>query len=185
MNFQIHKIIFELTKKRFEIRKIYKDGIGASFFTLRYLFPVLSIVLFYFIVKYLNLDNLKLLDLIKQMNSLIGIILGFSIASFAIFISINNQKLEEKSQNTNFTYREIGSSLFFYNVEISLLTSIIGIFLTFMIIPDLTKDTLFFLVENNKLFIISFSIYIVLFFQLIYNLFYSSIFLNSSIKKKV
>jgi hypothetical protein len=184
------EIIYELIKKRLEIRNIYKMGIGLSFSLLRYILPIIAIILFLTIIDILNLNKEDIINMIKQLNSLIGIILGFSIASFAIFISINNDKLEEKSKNTEFTYRKIGSSLFFYNVEISLFISIIGIFLTFIDLPNINILNIIDLVKNYKIIngidiikISCFLLYLFMFFQLIFNLFYSSIFLNSSIKK--
>ncbi len=187
-------IILELLKKRLYIRKIYKEGIGAPFFLLRYALPAISIVLFLILLEILSFKEKNILDLIKQINSLVGIILGFSIASFAIFVSITNNKLDDSSQQTTFSYREIGGSLFFYNVEVALFTSLIGIILAYMNIPILyTTELIQVLVSNS--FSISllysikaikfyfFFIYIFMFFQLIFNLFYSSIFLNSSIKK--
>ena len=109
-------IFIELIKKRLEIRQIYKNGIGKPYYLLRFWLPIISCIIFLLIMSILNLKESNTIELIKQFNSLIGIILGFSIASFAIFISINNDKLESKSKISEYTYREIGSSLFFYNV---------------------------------------------------------------------
>jgi hypothetical protein len=187
----IEMVITELIKKRIEIRQIYKNGIGKAFFLLRCILPLAFLIIFLFLIDYLDLKDTDIEDFIKQINSLVGIILGFSIASFAIFISINNQKLEEVSQQTKYTYREIGSSLFFYNVEVALFTSLIGIILLYINLPALhITDLLTLFTSSNfsiwvlfniKIFL--FLIYIMMFFQLIFNLFYSSLFLNSSIKK--
>lgn len=179
------KVIQALIEKRMQIRKVYKSGIGESFLFLRYILPSIFLMIFLLLINGLNKPT-QLIDVIKQLNSLVGIVLGFSIASFAIFISISNEKLEEKSQSSKYTYREIGSSLFFYNVEVSLFTSIIGILLLFIDIPLINFEyimsmTYEFSFLNLKVML--FVIYIVIFFQLIFNLFYSSIFLNSSIKK--
>lgn len=139
----------------------------------------------------LNLKESNTIELIKQFNSLIGIILGFSIASFAIFISINNDKLESKSRISEYTYREIGSSLFFYNVERSLFISLLGILMLYISLPEINiidfikilyiNGLSFNYIKIIKTFI--FILYIFMFLQLIFNLFYSSLFLNSSIKK--
>ena len=186
------KIIFELIEKRLDIRKVYKNGMGAPFFLLRYFFPILSLISTIIFISLLNLNSEDIEKLIKQLNSLIGIILGFNIASFAIFISINNDKLEKLSRDSEYTYREIGSSLFFYNIEISMIISLIGIILTFLNIPNINLNDIFLNIENMKeinllnipnLKRTLFVLYIFMFYQLIFNLFYSSIFLNSSIKK--
>ena len=187
-------VLIALFNERIKIKDKYKTGIGKPFFLLRYSLPIISLILFLFIIESLNLTETNFLDLIKQLNSLVGIILGFSIASFAIFISISNNKLEDESKQSKYTYREIGSSLFFYNVEVALFTSLIGIIILYLNIPiihisnlieflesDEITITLFFSVKAMKLYL--FTIYLLLFFQLIFNLFYSSIFLNSSIKK--
>ena len=175
------KILLKLLIQRLKIRKIYKNGIGQPFVLLRYIFPIICILLFLLLLDNLNLTKTNFLDLIKQINNLVGIILGFSIASFAIFISISNDKLETKSQQTEYTYREIGSSLFFYNVEVALFTSLIGILLQYINLPSINIVDIFLMFINIK--ILLFMIYILMFFQLIFNLFYSSVFLNSSIKK--
>ena len=185
-------IILELIEKRLNIRKVYKDGIGAAFFLLRYFFPILNLIFTIIFISLLNFNMKDMEEFIKQLNSLIGIILGFNIASFAIFISINNDKLEKKSRNSPYTYREIGSSLFYYNIEISMIISLIGILLTFINIPSFNLNNFSFSIETIKkihlfelgnLKRILFIFYIFSFYQLIFNLFYSSIFLNSSIKK--
>jgi hypothetical protein len=184
-------VIIELIKKRLEIRKIYREGIGKAFLLLRYTLPLIFLVIFLFLIDYLALKTADIKDLIKQINSLVGIILGFSIASFAIFISISNKKLEEVSQKTEYTYRKIGSSLFFYNVEVALFTSLIGILLLYIQLPTLKITDFITLLKSDNLSIsmlfnmniLLFLIYLIMFFQLIFNLFYSSLFLNSSIKK--
>lgn len=177
------KVIIALLEKRIDIRNTYKDGIDKPFILLRVVLPIIFVAIFIYLLNLLNLNQTSFLDLIKQLNSLIGIILGFSIASFAVFVSINNEKLEETSQQTKYSYREIGSSLFFYNVEVALFTSIIGIFLLYINVPiNYTNYVNFSFAEILKL--VLFYLYVLMFFQLIFNLFYSSIFLNSSIKKK-
>ncbi len=186
--------LIALFKQRLIIRDKYKTGIGQPFFLLRYSLPIISLILFLLIIDYLSLSKNDFLDLIKQLNSLVGIILGFSIASFAIFISISNDKLENESKQSKYTYREIGSSLFFYNVEVALFTSLIGIIILYLNIPIFHMNDFIELLTSDDFKIsllfstkgIKFSLYIIyllLFFQLIFNLFYSSIFLNSSIKK--
>ncbi len=126
------EIFIELLKKRLEIRRVYIDGIGKPYGLLRFRLPFISLVIFLILLDALNFSSSNLLDLIKQINSLVGIILGFSIASFAIFISITNDKLDKPSHQSKFSFREIGSSLFFYNVEVALFTSLIGIALLYM-----------------------------------------------------
>ncbi|MCT7625793.1 hypothetical protein [Aliarcobacter butzleri] len=184
--------IFEsLLNKRIEIYKIYKSGLGISYKTLRFTLPILFLILFLIIIYSLKLSKENTLDLIKQMNSLIGIILGFSIASFSIFVSINNEKLEKKSNNTIYTFRQIGSSLFFFNVERSLFIAVIGILLLYIELGSINEyfqllingDDLLSLFSKDFFKLYFFCIYIFAFFQLLFNLFYSSIFLNSSIKK--
>ena len=184
-------VIIELLKKRLDIRRIYKEGIGKSFITLRYVLPFIFVIIALLLINLLTLTIIDFKDLIKQINSLVGIILGFSIASFAIFISISNNKLEQTSKQTEYTYREIGSSLFFYNVEVALFTSLIGIVLLYIELPVIKIMDYFVLITSDNLTIsalfniniILFILYILMFFQLIFNLFYSSLFLNSSIKK--
>lgn len=184
-------VINELIKKRLEIRKIYKEGIGRAFLLLRYILPLIFLIVFLLLIDYLALNATAVKDLIKQINSLVGIILGFSIASFAIFISISNKKLEEVSQQTEYTYRKIGSSLFFYNVEVALFTSLIGILLLYIQLPIINIAAFITLLKSDSLSIpllfnikiLLFLVYMTMFFQLIFNLFYSSLFLNSSIKK--
>ncbi|MFW2352741.1 hypothetical protein [Aliarcobacter butzleri] len=183
-------IIKELFQRRMLVSKIYKSGIGKAYILLRVILPIvlLSIILIIFYFLQLNLNDFK--ELIKQINSLLGIILGFSIASLAIFISINNKKLDDLSKTDKYTYRQIGSSLFFYNVELSLFISLLGIFILYIDIPvpnisicftnlEFIKDNFFKLIAL-KLFMVL--IYFFCFFQLILNLFFSSLFLNSSIK---
>lgn len=184
-------IFIELIKKRLEIRQIYKNGIGKPYYLLRLWLPIISCIIFLLIMSILNLKESNTIELIKQFNSLIGIILGFSIASFAIFISINNDKLESKSRISEYTYREIGSSLFFYNVERSLFISLLGILMLYISLPEINiidfikilyiNGLSFNYIKIIKTFI--FILYIFMFLQLIFNLFYSSLFLNSSIKK--
>lgn len=186
-------IFIELIKKRLEIRQIYKNGIGKPYYLLRFWLPIISCIIFLLIMSILNLKESNTIELIKQFNSLIGIILGFSIASFAIFISINNDKLESKSKISEYTYREIGSSLFFYNVERSLFISLLGILMLYINLPEINIINfikILYIDINGVSFnytkiikILIFILYIFMFLQLIFNLFYSSIFLNSSIKK--
>ena len=64
-------IIIELIKKRFEIRQVYKTGIGHSFSLLRYILPVILLILFLFIIDLLDLSKDDFKDLIKQINSLV------------------------------------------------------------------------------------------------------------------
>jgi hypothetical protein len=184
--------LLELLKKRLQIRKIYISGIGQGFFLLRFYLPFISTFGFIFILKLLNLSVSDTIDLTKQLNSLVGIILGFSIASFAIFISISNDKLESISKSSKYTYRQIGSSLFFYSVEMAVFTSLIGILLVYLQIPQINLINIFQI--KNSIYDISlfspvalkfyfFIVYIFMFFQLVFNLFFSSLFLNSSIKR--
>jgi len=186
---KLYKITKELISKRREIRETYIKGIGEPFLLLRYILPIVSTAILFFIISKLSFDQKDIHQLIKQLNSLIGIILGFSIASFAIFISINNDELEETSGDGINTYREIGSALFFYNVEISLFISLLGIMLTYCDFTNISIEDFWNMIKNmqiNQAFnvkIVLFVFYIFMFFQLIFNLFYSSIFLNSSIKK--
>ena len=183
-------IIKELFQRRKLVSEIYKSGIGEAYILLRVILPIvllfILLIIFYFLQ--LNLNDFK--ELIKQINSLLGIILGFSIASLAIFISINNEKLDDLSRTKKYTYRQIGGSLFFYNVELSLFISLLGIFMLYINIPipdisiifknlEFIKDN-FFKLTTLKLFVVL--IYFFCFFQLILNLFFSSLFLNSSIK---
>lgn len=184
------EVLKELYNKRISIRDVYKQGIGQSFILLRYTLPILFCIIFIFLINNLSISTENFLDLIKQLNGLVGIVLGFSITSFAIFISISNENLELKSKWSKYTYREIGSSLFFYNVEVSLFISLIGILLIYMNIPmnyilNIANmyDSINIISYLEGIKICIFLIYILMFFQLIFNLFYSSIFLNSSIKK--
>lgn len=185
-------ILFQLLKKRIEIYKVYKNGMENVYFLLRFIIPFIILILFILLIQMLSLSAENILDLIKQINSLIGIILGFCIASFSIFISINNDKLDDKSNVEEYTFRQIGSSLFFYNVERALFIAIMGIFLLYMNIESLEilnyyqgiiKDYNL-LISNKYLKFYFFIFYIFSFFQLLLNLFYSTLFLNSSIKKK-
>ncbi|MEA3498306.1 MAG: hypothetical protein U9R16_04520 [Campylobacterota bacterium] len=182
-------VIKALLNERNKIKTIYKDGIGRSFFTLRYILPLIAIFILLILIESLNIKDKELTDLISQINSLIGIILGFSIASFAIFISISNDKLGKISKQTEYTYREIGGALFFYNVEVSLFASLIGILLLHIDLPIINVSDLFTIILSDDfsmsmLFNINIALFIIflfLFFQLIFNLFYSSIFLHTKI----
>ena len=89
-------IIKELFQRRMLVSKIYKSGMGEAYILLRVILPIvlLFIILIIFYFLQLNLNDFK--ELIKQINSLLGIILGFSIASLAIFISINNHFKEKE-----------------------------------------------------------------------------------------
>lgn len=185
-------IFLQLLKKRIQIYKVYKNGMGKVYFFLRLLMPLIILILFILSIQMLSLNKENIVDLIKQINSLIGIILGFCIASFSIFISINNEKLDNESNIKGYTFRQIGSSLFFYNVERALFIAIIGIFLLYMNMESLEivnyyheviKDSSL-LISNKYLKFYLFIFYIFLFFQLLLNLFYSTLFLNSSIKNK-
>lgn len=191
----ILKVFMELVKKRFSIYKIYKKGMGKLYFTLRFILPILFSFTIIFLLDFFNLNTNDLKSFIKETNGLVGIILGFSIASFAVFISIINKNLEKKSRDTEYTYRQIGSSLFFFNVEISIFIYLIGIcIINFnnIAIPinsvftntlnDLSYLLELFTSKGLKAFIFIF--YIFLFMQLLLNLFFSSLYLNSSIQKK-
>jgi hypothetical protein len=179
------KIFIALLKKRYEIYKIYRDGIHKPYYLLRWTLPLITIVFFSTLLNCLNLSASDIKDLLKQVNSLSGIILGFSIASLAIFISLNNDKLEKASiKAKQYTNRQIGSALFFYNVERSLFISIFGILLSYTNIPSISLDGFvpFILSILFNFEIVWTVLYFLVFFQLLFNLFYSSIFLNSSIE---
>lgn len=179
------EILFALLTKRYEIYKIYKDGIHKPYYLLRWTLPLISILLFSILLSCLNLSTSDIKDLLKQVNSLSGIILGFSIASLAIFISLNNDKLEKASVKAKqYTNRQIGSALFFYNVERSLFISIFGMLLSYTNIPSVSLDgwSSFLSSVIFNLEIVWTILYFLVFFQLLFNLFYSSIFLNSSIE---
>ncbi len=179
------KILLALLKKRYEIYEVYKQGIHNPYYLLRYTLPFISIVFFGTLLYHFNLTMIDFKDLLKQVNSLVGIVLGFSIASLAIFISLNNEKLDKPSVKVKqYTNRQIGSALFFYNVERSLFISIYGILLSYTDMPKLATDGLVPLL-TSVIFNLEIGwtiLYFLVFFQLLFNLFYSSIFLNSSIE---
>ncbi len=167
-------------KKRFsnlykEMKKqdaILLDGLGQYKKILMFILPSIFTILFLSLSLFIDLSIKKVLaNIITIMPSLIG----FLIASATIIISLNNEKLNAKADDVNYTYKEVGGSIFFYATKLSFILLLIA-FMTPEHFPVILND-----VKVYILFIAQTVIYW-LFSKFIIMVLYGLIYLTSSME---
>lgn len=134
----------------------------------------LMLTLFLFIVSYFI--NLSLRTILNNILLIMPSLIGFLIASLAIIISINTSRLKEKPKNINYSYKRIGSSMFFHATILSFILLFVA-FLTpknFPIALIGYKSYIIHIIELAILFIFSKFIVMIL---------YGLIYLSSSIEE--
>lgn len=121
------KGFFLITKKLYSAfnkqNQILEDGLGSYKNILIWYLPICCTITFFLAVLLLNTHLSKLL------NSLISILpslIGFLIASATIIVSINSKKISKKPDNCNHSYSQIGGSIFFRAIKISIVLLIIA-----------------------------------------------------------
>lgn len=151
---------------------ILYEGLAEYKNILLYLLPsVLAIVFFLFS----SLTDISIKKIFANILTIMPSILGFLIASAAIIISIDNEKLKESPRNCKFNYKQIGGSIFFAATKYSFLILLIA-----FLCPEKSSNT--FLI--NYSYIISPLVKLLIFLilsRIIVLVFYGLMFLSSSI----
>lgn len=111
-------------------------------------------------------------DYLDNLISVLPSLIGFLIASATILITVNSNKIDEKYENTEYTYREIGGAVFFYATKIAILL---------LVIAFISVDNLDEILNCYVYYIFSFLI-ILYFSKMIISILYGLMFLTSVIQ---
>ncbi|MFW3412055.1 hypothetical protein ACN9J3_04900 [Aliarcobacter butzleri] len=149
-------------------------GLNSFAPILSYFFPlILTVILFTLSI----LLDLSIKRILQNIISSIPSLLGFLIAAATIIISISNSNLDKKMNNSPYSYKQVGSAIFFSATKNAFILLIIA-FLT----PD-TFPIKFILYKEYFVFFISIIIFWILSKLLVY-IFYGLVFLSSSMETK-
>lgn len=129
---------------------------------------ILAIILL--VISYFLDTNLN--NYLKNLISILPSLIGFLIASATILITVNSEKIDATYEDTSYTFREIGGSIFFYATKIAILLLVVS----FISVDHLEK-----LLNCYVYNIISF-IVILYFSKMIIAILYGLMFLTSVIK---
>lgn len=153
---------------------ILNEGLNSFAPILKYFFPLILTIIFFATALLIDLSIKKILqNIIASVPSL----LGFLIAAATILISINNNHLDKKMNNSIYSYKQVGSAVFFSATKNAFILLIIA-FLT----PN-TFPIKFIAYKEYLIFAISLVIFWILSKLLVY-IFYGLVFLSSSMEIK-
>jgi hypothetical protein len=158
-------------KKQDEILNL---GLNTFAPILKYFFPVILTIIF---LIFANLLDLSIKKILQNIISVIPSLLGFLIAAATIIISINNNNLDKKMNDSIYSYKQVGSAVFFSATKNAFILLIIA-FLT----PDIFPIKL----VAYKEYLIC-SMLVIIFWvlsKLLVYIFYGLIFLSSSMEVK-
>lgn len=154
--------------------KILSSGLKSYAFIIKYFLPFIITLISLCIVMTLDLSIKKVLS---NIITVIPNLLGFLIAAATIIISINNSKLDNKMNESDYSYKQVGSAIFFTATKNAFILLIIAFFT-----PD--KFPILFLQLKEYLVFFMFFILFWILSKLLVYIFYGLIFLSSSMEIK-
>ena len=104
---------------------ILSAGLNTFSPILKYFFPIILTLIFFIISIMLDLSIKRIL---QNIISVVPSLLGFLIASATIIISINNSNLDNPMNGSDYSYKQVGSSIFFSATKNAFILLVIAFF---------------------------------------------------------